>query len=253
MFDKEKRTLTIDVGNSFTKMLVFNGDSSAEFFKVENLDVDLLIELVESHKINRIAYCASGQSDSEVCQFIEKFDHSIILDHNTDIPISISYKTPETLGRDRIAVVCGAHSIFPQQNVAIINMGTCITYDLIDSDSNYLGGNIAPGVYLRLKAMHAFTAGLPLVEIRETTSWIGKTTDEALINGAVLGTQMEIESFIGRTNNFFGKQEKDIDKVKYIFTGGDVEYINKDFLNENIQVEPYLVHIGLLDILNYNE
>ena len=106
------------------------------------------------------------------------------------------YKTPATLGLDRLAAVVGAVNIYPKKNVLVIDIGTCMTYDYVDKYNNYHGGNISPGIELRLNAMHHFTSALPLVKRKKNKEMLGKSTKEAIQNGAVLGIKFEIERFI---------------------------------------------------------
>ena len=99
------------------------------------------------------------------------------------------YKTPNTLGVDRIALVAGAVKQFPDKNVLVIDAGTCITYDFVSSDATYLGGAISLGIHMRYKALHQFTANLPLVSSLELDSFIGKNTEESIISGVLNGVE----------------------------------------------------------------
>ena len=169
----------------------------------------------------------------------------IILDHNTAIPIKNLYRTPETLGRDRLAAMVGAYVQYPKQNCVIIDLGTCNTFDLVDKNGTYQGGNISPGVDMKLKAMNHFTSKLSLPVRQYNDDPIGKDTTSALQNGAFWGTIFEIESFIHRMNALFTP-------LNVILTGGDAEIFGSK-LNSKIFVAPNIVLIGLHEILKYNE
>lgn len=255
MSTQQLNILTIDVGNTSVKMAVFSNNLCVKFERVVELNVAVLNLWIKQYKIKAISYSASGNDKEEIIKFIEHFDQHIFLTHTTAMPIKIAYKTPQTLGKDRIAAVLGAQSLFPEQHSVVIDMGTCITYEVLNSDGVYLGGNIAPGIKMRLQSMHDYTARLPLIDVEPITNWIGQSTHEAIKNGAILGTQMEIESFIGRVRKFLGPDPNELDDVQIILTGGDSEFLHQT-LQENLQfdihLEPQLIHIGLNALMNYN-
>lgn len=245
MKQNEFNTLTVDVGNSFVKLAIFHNGKMIEFYKQDSLNAADLDRLCKKHKIEGIAYSASGDDEEDVIHFIKSFKHSIFLEHNTKMPIKIKYETPHTLGIDRIAAVLGAYHLYPNKNAIVIDFGTCITLEILNSKAEYLGGNISPGVQMRLDAMHHFTDRLPLIDIEGEDDWIGKSTESAIRNGAVLGTILEVESFINRAKKFLGKSI-------VLFTGGGAKYLIDKFEFE-IHHNPYLIHLGLYEILKYNE
>lgn len=237
--------LCIDVGNSFAKMAVFKDHEIKHFTRVMNLKISDIEEICELFPIESVIYSASGQDNQDIIRHVQTFEHHILLKHTTPMPIRIKYKTPSTLGKDRIASVMGAYSLYPGENVVIVDMGTCITYEVLTKEGDYLGGNIAPGVEMRLKAMHQFTAKLPLVEFDEIDDWIGYSTETAIRNGAVLGTIMEVESFLVRAKEKFGQ-------IRTILTGGAADFFAKK-INSEIFVDQYLVHRGLNEILRHED
>jgi type III pantothenate kinase len=247
--------LTIDVGNTTTKMAVFSDNLCLHSKRINELNVALLKRWIRQYDVKAISYSASGNDVEEIIEYIENFDNHIFLSSLSPMPIEIAYKTPETLGKDRIAAVLGAYALFPKQHIVVIDLGTCITYEVLSSDGIYIGGNIAPGMQMRLQSMHDYTARLPLVEFELVTNWIGQSTNDAIKNGAILGTQMEIESFIGRVKKFLGSDPQKLDDVQLILTGGDGAFMY-NALEENLQtkihLEPQLIHIGLNALMQYN-
>lgn len=237
--------LCIDVGNTFTKLAVFKNHDLKHFVRTEKLEVEDIKELKELFQFDQVIYLASGKDNEDVIRHLQEYKHHILLNHKTPMPIHIMYETPHTLGTDRIASVMGAYSLFPGENVVIVDIGTCITYELMDKNANYLGGNISPGVKMRLVSMHNQTAKLPLVEMGDIDNWIGNNTENAIRNGAVLGTLMEIESFLARASKEFGD-------FRTIFTGGGADFFAKK-INSEIFVDQNLVHRGLNEIILYNE
>ncbi len=167
----------------------------------------------------------------------------LILTHNTPIPIVNGYETPETLGLDRLAAVVGANNNYPNCNVLVIDIGTAITYDLINSKGVYLGGNISPGINIRLKALNAFTSKLPLVEANFSSPLFGKNTIEAIQSGTYQGIVAEIDGIITKIMTIYPN-------LTVILTGGDANNFAKNlknaiFVNLNIVIE------GLNSILEY--
>ena len=175
---------------------------------------------------------------------IQKLVDLIVFDHFTSIPVTNTYDTPETLGKDRLAAIIAAQKMFPGKAVLVVDIGTCITYDLINQNKEYLGGNISPGWMMRIQAMHRYTDKLPLVEKIIHPDLIGKSTVKALQNGSFYGTKGEIESFIRQ----FDKRFKGL---KVIFTGGDAQLF-LDHMESKIIIRPHLVLEGLNEILKYN-
>lgn len=160
------------------------------------------------------------------------------------LPVTIMYRPPESLGKDRLAAVCGAVRLYPDQDMLIIGIGTCITYDFVNAKSCYLGGSISPGLDMRLKAMHAFTARLPLVESRLDVGLTAKDTVASLQSGAVWGIQSELAGIIGL---YLSKYPD----IQVILCGGGAKFY-KNRLKKTIFALPNLVTLGLNGILILN-
>jgi type III pantothenate kinase len=171
--------------------------------------------------------------------------HMLELTHLTPLPFENQYETPETLGKDRLAAVAGAHFLFPQKNCLVVDCGTCIKYDMLTAEGAYRGGNIAPGAQMRIAAMHHFTARLPEVEMKMPADFTGRSTKTALQNGALRGAALEIEGFV----NLF---EKKYDSLNVILTGGDAAFFQAYLDIKNLIPEPELTLFGLNHILNFN-
>ena len=132
------------------------------------------------------------------------------------------------------------------KNVLVIDAGTCITYDFINSDNEYLGGVISPGLTMRARAMHEFTAKLPLVEVvEEEKSILGKTTQQCLKIGVVKATALEIDGFISEYKNNF-------QDLTVILTGGDRQILSKNVKNSIFAPSNFLLE-GLNQILEFNK
>jgi type III pantothenate kinase len=141
----------------------------------------------------------------EIISWAENSRTKIILTPQLSLPISIGYKTPHTLGVDRIAAVCGAYEMFPEQNCLVIDAGTCITYELLEAGGKYRGGAISPGISMRFEAMHKFTRRLPLIGARDNdkTQLIGDSTETCMQSGVLNGTTEEIKGMISQYQQIY--------------------------------------------------
>lgn len=237
--------LVFDIGNTLIKVAVFN-KRKCVFKKAYNRVLVRDIQaLDDKFAINAAIVSSVRKKSPRFIQHLSKNYHLILLDYKTKIPIVNLYKTPKTLGLDRLAAVVGAHMNYPKKNNFVIDLGTCIKYDFIDNTGHYHGGNIAPGLEMRLEAMHQMTSKLPRVKKSKKNSILGRSTTEALQNGGVWGIKSEIEGFIKTLTKSKGK-------ITVILTGGDAEYFG-DMIESKIFVIPNLVLNGLNEILLYNQ
>jgi len=238
--------LIVDIGNTFTKLFVFKNEliiHSHQFKTIDRYDFNEIYGRYAQIKWAIISSVAEI-NDELVCQIKNNVEQLIILDAKTPLPIKNLYKTPETLGKDRIAAIVGAYNIYPKQNVLAIDAGTAITFDFINEYGEYLGGNISPGLNMRFNALNYYTKKLPLLQKKEQFETIGTSTDEAIIAGVQNGIIFEIESYISRFST-------DFVHLKVILTGGDTFFFAHK-LKCTIFAQPFLVAIGLNRILQNN-
>lgn len=234
--------LALDFGNSFVKLGLFEGDKLRFTESHHKLSVNHLKFLLRKYPVD--AACVSSVTNSHLVieSFLKRETTLVTLSHHLTLPFKNDYQTPATLGNDRRANVMGGISLFPGRNILIISAGTCITYDLVTSEKEYLGGNISPGLEMRLKAMHTFTARLPLVRKTTTTHLIGRTTSESMLTGAIKGAAHEMEGFIS-------EYKKEFRSLRILITGGDAT-VFESHLEKKIFAVPNLTLIGLNQILN---
>lgn len=236
--------LAIDMGNSRIKAALFDGAALQQTYQLS--DWSALLAVVDEHAVTRAIVSSVGQS-REVQALGRRLPIPLlVLDGTTPLPFVNTYETPATLGTDRLAAVAGALQHHPGQNALAIDAGTCITYDLIDRTGHYRGGLISPGVRLRLRAMHSFTARLPLVEVDNAVfSITERSTAAALRSGAVGGAAAEISQMI----RMYGDKFSDL---QVVISGGDapnlIDAIRPD---HPVKVVPHLVLIGLNRILQH--
>ncbi len=236
--------LSIDIGNTRTKLGIFKNDELVHKEIWEKLDFLKLKEWLYNQRIQKIILSSVANVEKRLTAFLREHFFYIQLTEKTPLPILNLYETPETLGKDRLAAVVGAFHLHPFENCLVIDAGTCITFDLLNAKGAYLGGNISPGIKMRLKAMHEFTASLPLVAQAEQTAWIGKTTETAIRNGGQFGASLEIAAFIEKCRSEYIQ-------LNVILTGGDADFFAKT-LKTKIFANHNLVLIGLNKILKHN-
>jgi type III pantothenate kinase len=238
--------LTLDIGNTRTKSGLFEGNELVEQAIWADRTLAELLAFGNRTGVDRIIVASVAEPDEVLTGMLAKHFKVLELTHRTPLPFKNQYKTPETLGKDRLAGVAGAHFLFPQKNCLVVDCGTCIKYDMLTGDGVYHGGNIAPGARMRIQAMHHFTARLPEVEMRIPDVFTGFSTETALQNGALRGAVLEIQGFV----QLFERQHG---RLQVILTGGDAAFFQPQLGIENVIVEPDLTLFGLNHILQYNE
>ena len=238
--------LIFDIGNTSTKMAVFEGRRKLTSLRTKQFHCDQLEKIFEPYlkDIDR-AIISTVRDTPEF--IIDLATHGIpyvhVLTCKSKLPFRNDYETPESLGTDRIAAAAGACLLFPGKKVLIIDSGSAITYDFI-SGKTYRGGNISPGISMRFKALHKFTRKLPLASTQEKFNSLGKNTIEAITAGVINGVIFEINEYI-RTF------EKKHPGITVILTGGDAVYL-KHRINHKVTYMPDIVIYGLNYILEYN-
>ncbi|MCQ2200286.1 MAG: type III pantothenate kinase [Paludibacteraceae bacterium] len=234
--------LIIDEGNTNAKVSIYSDGIEYFSWSGGNIDIGLLGKLIAEYHVKASIYCSTRIPDKSVCEFLGSRTRFVLFDTETKVPLVNKYKTPETLGRDRLAACAGANFLKPNEDLLIIDIGTAITYDFV-SGGVYLGGNIAPGMQMRLDALHHFTARLPQVDINAEYREFGDTTETAMYSGCKSGIIYEIEGY-------YRRQMLKYPKVSVFLTGGGAKYF-VDQINFEIFAKSNLVQVGLEQILMY--
>ncbi len=236
-FNSTEMLLAIDIGNTKIKCAVFKQDTIIELFVLDDAALQKETEkiLLLYPKITDLMISSVRNISKQEFSWMDKAINICFVSYDSDFPFINNYKTPQTLGIDRMILASGATLRYPKQAKLVIDTGTAITYDFIDEEDNYLGGAISAGISLRYKALHNYTAKLPLLEKPEQDYFIGQTTAESIHSGVVNGVVFEIEGFIrslkDRHHNFI-----------IILTGGDTVFLAKRlkstiFANQNFLLE----------------
>ena len=236
--------LVFDIGNTSTKMAVYDSYKKLTSFNTGKLSCEKLEKELTPFKIKKAIISSVKTVPAFILDLLSiniPFIH--VLSSGSKLPFKIDYETPESLGSDRLAAAAGACYLFPESNILIIDAGSAINFEFM-TPGHYRGGNISPGLNMRFRALHKFTDKLPLVSCDDNFSLPGRNTTEAVKAGVIKGVIYEINEYI-RT---FEKMHVDI---KVIITGGDSGFL-KDKIDFKINYLPDLVIDGLNYILEYN-
>jgi len=239
--------LVVDDGNTLVKTAVFQNNTLFEkqIFQKEDF-LKKFKKLQKKHpKIQKAIVSSVSSLDNELVNQLQKSYSLLQLDNQVKLPFLNKYATPDTLGKDRIALVAAAVNTYPRKNVLIIDAGTCITYDFKTENEVYLGGAISPGLEMRFKSLYKFTANLPLVRPKPEAKLIGDSTESSILSGIINGIELELKGAIESYDSKF-------EDLTVIFTGGDSQILsiplkNSIFANSNFLLE------GLNFILEFNK
>ena len=239
--------LVIDIGNTRTKFSVFNKGEILITVPVDEFKPEHILILKNEHPdLDKVIISAVKPYSTDLDAALQNsFTRFISLNASTRLPIENRYQTPETLGNDRIAAAVGGFDLYPGTNLLIIDAGTAITYDVVNQKGQFLGGNIAPGIDMRFKALHQFTGSLPMVKQQPFDKLFGTTTHEAIVAGVQNGLIFEVDRAIDTFKEFYKN-------LKVIITGGNADFFDNKLKN-SFFVNYNLVAMGLNRILEYNE
>ena len=234
--------LVVDYGNTLAKVAIFNQSELAEkfvFTSKEELETFVKKSTAENFIVSSV-----NTNAQQILDWAIGAKRKYVLSYQLPLPVKLRYSTPHTLGVDRIAGACGAVQLFKGFNTLVIDSGTCITYDFTDVEGNYWGGGISPGLLMRFKAVHTFTARLPLVTPTEEPELVGNSTETSIQSGIINGMAGEIEGIIERYRLKYPD-------LKVILCGGDAPFFENK-LKAAIFASPDLVLFGLNSVLIHN-
>jgi type III pantothenate kinase len=237
--------LVIDIGNTQTKLALFDQGKLTGLMRAHDHVVDHIGDMIHNLTGIRCIVSSVGTCPGDVIGTLQKQStRLILLDHQTPLPFKIAYKTPDTLGHDRIAGAAGAWGTYPGRNVLIVDIGTAMTIDFISSDGQYRGGNISPGLNTRFRSLHDYTAKLPQISPDDSFPQFGTDTRSAIAAGVQQGMVFEIDRYVENFAELYPGCE-------FIITGGDAEFFISR-LKKPIFAMPELVLTGLNYILEFN-
>ena len=248
-----KGNLTIDIGNTTVKVAFFLGTELVATTRFVAGDGQVLDRFISTYKPDSAVLCstAADSATRQIVKLAESRCHSVLhLTHETLLPITLAYRTPETLGRDRIATAVAAWSLVQEQDklsdVLVIDAGTAVTYDLVLADGTFVGGNIAPGMRLRFASLHDHTGRLPLVAPGGDTPVMGDDTVTAIRSGVLLGLLYEVRGCVAALRHKYPG-------LRVFITGGDGEWLYSRLDDVNSSYYEHLAAEGLNRIHLYNQ
>jgi len=234
--------LALDAGNSSIKFGLFQGDNLVKNGKIQK--GESITNILTKEEINSLKTIISCSVLNELNVIdLPKVEH-IVISHTSKFPFKVNYDTPETLGIDRVVACVGA--LNHDNDILVIDAGSCITYDYVSSQKGYLGGAISPGLEMRFRAMNNFTDKLPFIsQFENNPESLGKSTMSCMKSGAINGLKFEIEGFIKEftLNN---------NNLKVFLTGGDAIFLGTE-LKSGIFADQNLVLKGLNSLIKLNE
>ncbi len=236
--------LILDIGNTRIKLAVFQEHTLVESSIVSPKEVGKeIIRMYKKYSIGNAIVSSVGEIKFDDLKELSLFEKVMILDHTVKVPFENKYKTPKTLGVDRIALASAATHQYPSKNALVIDAGTCITYDFVNNKKEYFGGAISPGINMRYQSLNTFTANLPKLKMA-AFSLIGGDTKASIHSGVLNGILHEIDGIIAE---YQGKYPH----LTVVLTGGDTNFLAKK-LKSSIFANPNFLLEGLNSILIHN-
>lgn len=240
--------LILDIGNTVSKYYLFDdGHLTSRGHELGHV-LNFIPALLNEGKsgVSAAIVCSVVDLPAEAEARLSALPFPVLrFSSSTPIPIGNHYHTPQTLGTDRLAAAVGAWTCQPEKPLLIIDAGSCITFDFVSAEGNYLGGNITPGLHARLQAVGDYFPRLPLVEAEGETPEFGYDTETAIRSGVIEGIRHEIEGYISRFQTKYPE-------LLVFLTGGDANHF-ADPIKSAIFADPILVPRGLNAILEYNK
>ena len=236
--------LAIDIGNTRTKIGIFNQQHLSTVITLDNSKEINLQEIISRFDIQQSVISSTIEIPEYITDALSELTKHLVLGHQTKLPFVNLYNSKETLGKDRLALIAAAQANYPSQNNLVIGCGTCITFNFINAKNEFLGGSIHPGLKMRLQAMHTFTGKLPLIPLENKADLIGNDTKSNMLAGVLLAAGKEIDGMI---DEYLVK----FPEMNIIITGGDADLLVYRLKNEIFAI-PNFTLIGLNHILEYN-
>ncbi len=238
--------LAIDIGNTRVKTGLFEENTLLHNESVTLKDFSkYLIEITNNYKVNHAIISSVGILDNEIIELLSSPLKVLQLSSKTEIPFINNYKTPHSLGVDRIALMAATVKNYSDKNVLVIDAGSCITYDFINDKNEYFGGFISPGIEMRYKALNLYTMKLPKLTLISEIPEVGNSTNNAIHIGVLNGVIQEIEGVI---EQFKAKNKK----LTVVLTGGDTIFLARN-IKSTIFANPNFLLEGLNSILIFNK
>lgn len=237
-------TLCFDFGNTRLKYAVFSNREMLYEKVLSDASLESIREVMQSVRPDKSILSSVIEHDKKIEAVLSAGSAFHLLTNTTQLPFSTPVSKPETIGADRLAISAAAVEFFPGKHNLIIGLGTCITYNFVNKQNQFLGGGISPGMEMRLKSLRDYTAKLPLVKADWNFPLVGYDTRTNITSGVILGMAKEIDGIIDAYSERY-------DNFNALLTGGDSAYFAQ-LLKNKIFADPHLIYKGLYAISEYN-
>ena len=237
-------TLCFDFGNTRLKYAVFNNREMLYEKVLHEASPQSIQELLQSVHPDKSILSSVIDHDKKIEALLAEQSSFHLLSNTTRLPFTAPVSKPETIGADRLAISAAAVEFFPGKHNLVIGLGTCITYNFINRQNQFLGGGISPGMEMRLKSLRDYTAKLPLIKADWNFPLIGYDTRTNITSGVILGMAKEIDGIIDAYSERYSN-------FNVLLTGGDSLYFAQ-LLKNKIFADPHLIYKGLYAISEYN-
>jgi type III pantothenate kinase len=237
-------TICFDFGNTRRKAAIFNDAEIAKIIVLDDDSDSTILSLIDKYIPDKSILSSVIDHNPSMEKLLESRSKFHKLTHLTKLSFTTPVGKPETIGSDRLALTAAAVHFHPNRNNLVIALGSCVTYNFINKYHELVGGGISPGMEMRLKSMHHYTAKLPLVKADSNVPLIGYDTDTNILSGVVLGMAKEIEGFVQAYEEKFGN-------FNVLLTGGDLVHLGSH-LKKKIFADPDLIFKGLYAISEVN-
>lgn len=237
-------TLCFDFGNTRMKAAFFLQEKLTEICILENDNPEAIDSLLKKFNPEKTILSSVINHNPEIEILLAAKTKFHLLTYLSKLPFTTPVGKPETIGADRLALSAAAVYFYPNQHNLVIGMGSCVTYNFINKNQEFLGGGISPGMEMRMKALNQYTAKLPIVVPDGNVPLIGYDTASNILSGVVMGMANEIDGFIDAYKKRFGNFNAHL-------TGGDLVYLAPHLKNQ-IFADPELIFKGLYAISEVN-
>lgn len=238
-----ERTLCLDFGNTRLKCAIFNNELE-DVVVLQDETLSVIEALLLKYQPSKTILSSVIKHDPAIEQLLASNTRFHKLGAQSRLPISIPVGKPETVGADRLALSVAAVHLYPKQHNLVIGLGSCITYNFVNKFGQFLGGGISPGMEMRFRSMHEYTALLPMIKATSNFPLIGYDTKTNMLSGVILGMAKEIDGIIDEYSLKYSN-------FNVLLTGGDMPFFVPHLKNK-IFADPYLIYKGLYAISEYN-
>ena len=226
------------------KIALFKKSQLIQKFKFTENYKRNIEDIISENNVTHSIISNVGRIDDSIINILKESTNLLLVSNQLKFPFKNLYKSKNTLGQDRLALVSAAAFKFPKENVLIVDAGSCITYDFKNNNNEYLGGGISPGILMRFKSLNTFTSNLPLIDFDSIHQLIGNNTKNSINSGVINGTISEI-------NGIIQQYCEEFKNIRIILTGGDSNFLLKRIKNSIFADQNFLL-VGLNKLLEDN-